>query len=96
MKNVFLNPKLYKQKTPRKHAGIDRQQEVYDYYRRYWNEHGMSPMLREVGHAVGLTTGTVGYHVDALVAKGDLVFDRDSYARGVRVVAYDQQMERIA
>jgi repressor LexA len=41
-----------------------RQQEIFDYIRRYWRKHGYPPTVREIGKAVGLTSSsTVHAHL---------------------------------
>jgi SOS-response transcriptional repressor LexA len=94
VRNTFVNTKLYKPKTPRKHAGTSRRQEVYDFYRRYWNEHGFGPTYQECADELGVSGGAVYQHVNALADDGELEFDRKQTWRGVRVVAYDQQHEQ--
>ena len=48
-----------------------RQREIFDYVRRFVDEHGYSPSLEEIGAAFGLSSvATVHKHVAHLVEKG--------------------------
>ena len=48
-----------------------RQREIFDYVRRFVDEHGYSPSLEEIGAAFGLSSvATVHKHVQHLVEKG--------------------------
>lgn len=48
-----------------------RQQEIFDFIRRYWNKYGYPPTVREIGKAVGLTSSsTVHAHLANLEKSG--------------------------
>ena len=50
-----------------------RQSEILTYVRRYAETHGYPPSVREIGHAMGLTSSsTVHSHLEALARKGYL------------------------
>lgn len=55
-----------------------RQQQILDYVKKYANNKGYPPSVREIGHAVGLSSSsTVHAHLSALEAKGYIKRDAD-------------------
>lgn len=63
-----------------------RQQKMYDFIIRFLAERGRPPTLREIGHAVGITsTSVLDYNLNKLVDEG-LIEREKNVARGLRVV----------
>ena len=59
-----------------------RQQEIFDYVKRYSAEHGYPPTVRDIGKAIGLTSSsTVHAHLANLEKLGLLRRDPDQAAR---------------
>src|ERR1700722_2473786 len=65
--------------APPKEAGVDltkRQQEIFDFIRRYSARHGYPPTVRDIGRAVGLaSSSTVHQHLSNLERVGLLKRD---------------------
>ena len=63
-----------------------RQQEIFDFIKRYSAKHGYPPTVRELSRMLGLrSTATTQQHLQALARKGYLEHDPVK-ARALRVV----------
>jgi repressor LexA len=62
-----------------------RQQEVYDYIKKYCAENGYSPSLADVARGLSLHDSTIAVYVEALKRKG-AVTSEYRVARSLRIV----------
>lgn len=64
----------------------DRQQKILETIRRYFDEYGYPPTIREIGDAVGIrSTSVVSYNLNILERKGYIARDR-TVSRGLRLL----------
>ena len=62
-----------------------RQQKILDFIRRFSNDHGFPPTIREIGQDVGISsTSVVNYNLNVLEKKRFLERDKN-VSRGLRL-----------
>ena len=62
------------------------EQRIFDYVRKFIDENGTPPSVREIGEVVGLkSTSTVQYHLNALVDAGYLERGGSNMKRTIRI-----------
>lgn len=63
-----------------------RQQQIYDFIKKFISEKHYSPTIREIGAAVGLrSSATVHFHLDNMREKGYITFI-DSLPRTLQII----------
>jgi repressor LexA len=68
-----------------------RQEKILDFIRRFSQEHGFPPTIREIGHEVGISsTSVVNYNLNVLEKKRYLERDRN-VSRGLRLARPDEE-----
>jgi repressor LexA len=70
-----------------------RQEKILDFIRRFANEHGFPPTIREIGEDVGISsTSVVNYNLNVLEKKNYIERDKN-VSRGLRLTeAYEEQI----
>lgn len=51
---------------------MTRSQQIIDFIRKFFDEHGCAPTEREIADAVGISKTTVHYHIGKLREAGEL------------------------
>ena len=65
-------------------------QKIYDFIVQYITEHRYPPTVREIADGVGLKSiQSVNYHIQKMLASGELETDHEQCPRAIRVPGYE-------
>lgn len=69
----------------------ERTQSIYRFIRRYRDEQGATPTIREIQDAMDIGTSTVSYHLNRLEMAGLIRHEGSNKARNIRLMDADEQ-----